>query len=469
MEERESQVLSSILKPLASLRLTVVLFAMAMFIVMGGTLAQVDKGIWTVVGQYFRCFFAWVDLGVFFPRRWAVPGGFYFPGGWLIGSALAVNLLAAHAIRFKVRARGLRLGLGLVVLAAGGVLIVMILRDVFSQEVAATEGAAFWRVLRRLALGGGVAIILLAGCALLFRKRAGIVMIHGGILMLLASELITGLHSVESNMTLRRGEVVNYVTLNRVVELAIIDHSDPESDQVTVVPMSQITQPGVIRNDELPFDIEVLKYMKNCDLRSAAQVGGGQKNPATAGSGLRVVAIEEPEASGVDTNQRINGPAAYIKLTRKGRAESLGTYLVTVWLPTSRIPAQTVTVGDKTYEIAMRFERIYKPYSLELLEFRHDKYVGTQTPKNFSAKVRLVDKSRGVDRVVKIWMNNPLRYAGETFYQASFRPGQDLTILQVVRNDGWMLPYLACMIVGLGMTVHFGTLLIGFLRRRASA
>ena len=73
---------------------------------------------------------------------------------------------------------------------------------------------------------------------------------------------------------------------------------------------------------------------------------------------------------------------------------------------------------------------------------------------------------KGVDREVTIWMNNPLRYAGEAFYQSSFEPGKKLTILQVVRNDGWMLPYLACMIVGVGMTVQFGSHLLGFLRRR---
>ena len=71
-----------------------------------------------------------------------------------------------------------------------------------------------------------------------------------------------------------------------------------------------------------------------------------------------------------------------------------------------------------------------------------------------------------MDRVVKIWMNNPLRYGGETFYQASFEKGENLTILQVVRNDGWMLPYLSCMIVGTGLATHFGMNLIGFLRRR---
>ena len=43
-----------VLKPLASLKITVVLFLMAIFIVFAGTLAQTEKDIWEVVHQYFR-------------------------------------------------------------------------------------------------------------------------------------------------------------------------------------------------------------------------------------------------------------------------------------------------------------------------------------------------------------------------------------------------------------------------------
>ena len=110
------------LAPYASLKLTVVLMAMATFLVFAGTVAQIDKGIWTVVDEYFRCALAWIDLQIFFPRDWDVPGGFWFPGGWLIAGALLVNLLVAHLIRFKVAASGARLLAGVVVLAAGAVL-----------------------------------------------------------------------------------------------------------------------------------------------------------------------------------------------------------------------------------------------------------------------------------------------------------------------------------------------------------
>ena len=49
------------------------------------------------------------------------------------------------------------------------------------------------------------------------------------------------------------------------------------------------------------------------------------------------------------------------------------------------------------------------------------------------------------------------------------RGGDKGTILQVVRNPGWLLPYVSCIFVAVGMLVHFGIHLIGFLSRRSLA
>src|SRR5262249_6418939 len=95
----------------------------------------------------------------------------------------------------------------------------------------------------------------------------------------------------------------------------------------------------------------------------------------------------------------------------------------------------------------------------------HDRYEGTDIPKNFSSRVRLLDAANNVDREFLIWMNHPLRYNGETFYQSSFKPGDHTTVLQVVKNPGWLIPYISCAMVGLGLLIHFSINLIAFLRR----
>src|SRR5690606_23957618 len=84
---------------------------------------------------------------------------------------------------------------------------------------------------------------------------------------------------------------------------------------------------------------------------------------------------------------------------------------------------QTVTIDGQPYEIELRFKRLYKPYTLHLIEARHDVFVGTDIPRNFSSRVRLVDPEANEDREVLIWMNHPLRYRGDAIFQSQMGKG----------------------------------------------
>jgi hypothetical protein len=399
------------LAALASLRLTVWLFVLAIMLVLFGTLAQVDEGIWTVLSKYFRTGLAWVPLQIFvrfgqiffgLSRDVSVPGSFPFPGGWLIGGCLLANLLAAHAVRFRLS----------------------------------------W-------------------------KRSGILVLHAGLVVMMVSELVTGLLAVESRMFIETGQSANYLQHHLKLEMAIVDPSAPDHDKVMVIPGSMLRKGGTIQNDLLPFDVEVLRYMVNSDLYETAPPG--VDNPATDGSGLTVVAVEQPEVSGAAAEQREDVASVYATFKEKGTGKTLGTYLVSQWYtfnPLVHSDPERVAANGKTYEVSLRRERTYKPYTIHLLEFHHDKYLGTETPRNYSSRIHLVDPSRDEDRDFVISMNEPLRYAGDTFYQSGWLPGDRGTILQVVNNPGWLMPYISCVMVSLGMILHFGLHLVGFLRRK---
>ncbi|HEY5312928.1 MAG TPA: hypothetical protein VIK18_10435, partial [Pirellulales bacterium] len=120
--------------PLASLRLTVGLMALSIFIILVATMDQVEKDFLQVKHEYFLSWFSWVNLQVFFPpaffpSRPTVPGGFWFPGGKLIGFTMALNLLAAHGIRFKLQARGLRLLAGVAGIALGSLVTWLVIES----------------------------------------------------------------------------------------------------------------------------------------------------------------------------------------------------------------------------------------------------------------------------------------------------------------------------------------------------
>ncbi len=403
------------LKVLASLQLTVVMFAIGILLVFFGTVAQMDFGIWTVVDKYF---WSWVvmvpfDLfhkfgSVFIDPNWKdeAPweGSFPFPGGKLVGAVMLANLLAAHFVRFKIS----------------------------------------WR-------------------------RTGILLIHSGLILLFVGEFITREYAVEQRMTIEEGMTVGYTENNRVCELAFVDKSDAAMDRVVVVPASLLSNSigSRITNPELPVDLEVREYMVNSALEKATP---GARNLATTGLGLTTRAVEKPEVTGVDTKQVIDTPAAYITLFEKGTNNSLGTFLVSLML-TFRDEKEGITVAGKRYDIALRFKRYYKPYTLRLEKFTFDRYPGTEKPKNYASRVILNDPDDGVvDQEHTISMNSPMRHAGETFYQQSFDEATErTTVLQVVKNPGWLIPYLSCIVVTLGLLVHFGLHLTQFLNRRAAA
>jgi hypothetical protein len=166
-----------------------------------------------------------------------------------------------------------------------------------------------------------------------------------------------------------------------------------------------------------------------------------------------------PQAITYRSNER-NIPAAIVEII--GAAGSLGTWLVSTDLP---MP-QEFQHDNRTWRIALRVRRFYQPFSLTLLKFSHDRYAGTEIPKNFSSRLRLTTPDGGEDREVLVFMNNPLRQSGVTFYQAGFQDDDRTTILQVVRNPAWTLPYVACSLMTLGLTMQFGFHLFGFVRKR---
>ncbi|HWQ93576.1 MAG TPA: cytochrome c biogenesis protein ResB, partial [Clostridia bacterium] len=182
--------------------------------------------------------------------------------------------------------------------------------------------------------------------------------------------------------------------------------------------------------------------------------------PATEGFGPQVLVEGRPSVTAMDQRDI---PSAILEI-REGQ-QSLGSWVVSGYFSQN----QRFTHNQRQYEIALRRVRHYKPFSVRLLDFRHDVYPGTEIPKNFSSRVQVVRPDTGEDREVLIYMNNPLRYAGETYYQASFDTDNEGTILQVVRNPSWLAPYLACVLVSLGLVVQFMSHMFGFATRRRNA
>jgi hypothetical protein len=381
-------LLDRLIKIFTSLKLTVACLALGMVLVLLGTLAQRYLGLYKAQNEFFRSFFLfWGPNGA----TWRIP---VFPGGYLVGGVLLINLVAAHLKRFH-----------------------------------------------------------------LTRDKAGIWMVHLGLILLLVGQLGTDLLSRESALHLREGETRNYSEADRQAELVLMDTTQPDVDKVVAIPQKLLRKKKEITHPELPFVVRVKSFMPN-SLVDNRPSDAAEPPPATEGIGPRAVVKELPRVT--DTDHR-DVPSAVIELV--GSQGSLGTWLASEFIE----QPQTFTYNSRSYSLALRPRRYYKPYSIQLLQFHHDVYAGTDIPKNFSSRIQLQRPDTGENREVLIYMNNPLRYAGETYYQASFDVDNKGTILQVVHNPSWLTPYFSCILVGLGLVVQFGKHLLGFTLKQRTA
>jgi hypothetical protein len=291
------------------------------------------------------------------------------------------------------------------------------------------------------------------------QKKYGIVMVHLGVVLLLLGQLLTDVLSTESLLHLRNGETKNYSEASSHYELAVIDTTEPTTDKVVAIPAHRLAQGGEIHHPALPFTVRVNTFHPNSSL-TEKPAAGYTEITTTAGFGAGIWWRGLPHETSMDKRDM---PSGIIELlTPQG---SLGTFLISIYLTRP----QEFTANGRRYQLTLRGQRFYKPFTLHLIEFKHDKYPGTDIPKNFSSRVRLQRAETREDREVLIYMNNPLRYAGDTYYQASFDPDNQGTVLQVVHNPSWLTPYFACVIVGLGMIVQFLTHLAGFAAKRKAA
>ena len=269
-------------------------------------------------------------------------------------------------------------------------------------------------------------------------------------------------------MVIPEGESRTFTEAFREFEVAVVDRTDAGKEKVVAIPdalLRSLTDPKVeLALAGSPFKAKVLFYYPNSMLRAKSQMPEGADVAATQGIAARSpLALKRlPESFNDNVG---NVPSTLVELSANG--QSLGTWLLNAQL-TESFPAQTFEHAGRKYEMSLRRARTYLPFGVRLDRFTHEKYPGTEIPRRFASDVTI--QSDGGSFPFNISMNQPLRHGGMTFYQSSFgntSAGKDISVLQVVRNPGWLLPYISVSLMSLGLLVHFGFSLIGFLQRGA--
>ena len=406
-----------------SLRLTVVLLAFAIILVFIGTLAQVDEGLYNAQARYFR---QWIVLGLdIFGRK--IP--LVLPGGYLIGTLLLVNLLAAHIYRFQFSVK--KIGIQL---AHSGVILLLVgqlATDMFAHEsqLSFAEGQTkkYSESLNKYELA--------------FTSPAG--KNSQQIVTFPAQWLATRSEIQDTNLPFT-------IHVKRFWK---------NSDAQFRAPMMQNGPPLTTNGIALNFDFQSAPEIKTMD----------DKNAPTAE--IEIAGLNGSLGDWIVSDW--SADSAKIEELRESYTPMLGTNMTEKVVADLTRP-QSVIVNGTEYTFALRPERTRFPFSLTLLKATHTVYEGSDIPKDFRSRVQLQNPRTGENREVEISMNKPLRYAGLTFYQQQMTAG-DVTeqaglapwsLLQVVHNPSWLTPYIGCGMVAAGLVVQFMFHLVGFITKK---
>jgi hypothetical protein len=390
-------VVKKVFKILTSLRLTVGCLALGILLVFFGTLAQVNEGLYNAQDRWFRSFFVWTQGGV--PM---------FPGGYLIGTVLLVNLIAAHIARFQLTWKKL----GIHVLHAGVIVLLVgqLATDMFSREM-------------QMSFAEG-------------ESRCFSVNPQ-------SSELVF-----------------------------VSDTGDAFSNKVVAIPAALLTGQKEISHPELPFRVRVKEWFVNSDVRQRAPMVDTNPPVATAGHGRNVTLIPLPETKKMDERNlpgitfELVGPQGSLG-TWLGHAK-LRDQEVTAgdkaWQMAFRFERQyhpfTVELVKTTHEIYRGTGTPGRPDTAIPKNFQSRvKLDNPQRRETREVDIRMNEPLR----------YEGLTFYQYQMGRDEVQQNLGTSTLQVVRNPGWLAPYAGCVLVGGGLIIQFLMHLIGFIRKRRAA
>jgi cytochrome c biogenesis protein ResB len=284
-------------------------------------------------------------------------------------------------------------------------------------------------------------------------KKLGLWIVHGGLLLLLVGGYITQVRAVESQLSLAEGETGHFTTAYQDWELAAWQTRGDTNDVVAYVD-DDLRKGASLDLAPHPARLTVNTYYENAVAFTSMATGGAM--PYLTASGIAAMESRKPEK---EATQNAPGVTATLHVPGAPDREILLYGLESKPL--------ALTLGGERVYLQLRRRHYPLDFSLKLNDFVRTLHPGTDVAKSYESYAELKDGPSS--RPVKVWMNNPLRYKGYTFFQASFvidQEGEHSTFA-VVTNPGRLIPYISSLMVFGGMLLHFFLHFLGYVRRTA--
>ncbi|MBF0489027.1 MAG: cytochrome c biogenesis protein ResB [Candidatus Omnitrophica bacterium] len=273
-------------------------------------------------------------------------------------------------------------------------------------------------------------------------SNLGNLIIHLGILLYFVAAFMVFHVSSESYIRFTEGQTTNVSNSYTDWEVAFWVDTNGKKREITAVDTKVFKPEYIIPTDTKDFSLTVKQYYSNSD---AFSDGSGKKNPRILNE--EGITLLTPKPILKEREQNVAGGVFNIKFD--GKSYTLILYGIEV-NPTE------VMIAGKKYNFILRHKHFPLPFTLKLDHFKTEFYPGMDMAKSYES---LVTISTGtLERQVRIYMNNPLRYNDYTVYQASYdadSTGRQYTTLAVVRNSARIMPYVSCLVVFFGLALHF--------------
>jgi hypothetical protein len=290
-------------------------------------------------------------------------------------------------------------------------------------------------------------------------RTIGVVISHFAILFMITAGAVTYHFAKDGILNLVEGQTHDeFLSFHeRVIE---IEKVQPEGqkrsalviDQRLFTDLSNSSDHGKARtftHESLPFDLTITNWKQHAEPKRDT---AGDRADAIDGYFIQELTKYDKRGQ-LLADEALSQSCIAIAKDKKTSAEQKGIlweYAAAPW---------TATVGTDKYLITI-CRRSYKlPFAVRLDETSQEKHPGTDRARRFSSKVTKLHGSREEKRLVT--MNEPVRGEGYALFQSTFDDGTESggkvkrSGFQVVENPSDHWPLISCIIVAIGLLIHF--------------
>jgi hypothetical protein len=287
-------------------------------------------------------------------------------------------------------------------------------------------------------------------------KQIGNLISHFGIIFMLLGGGVAHHFEERGNMAIYPDEVSNVAQdyFEYVIEVAEVKDGRREKYHVVRGEHLKSLKNEMYRTfdfKDVPFSLSVSGYLKNAQTVNALE--RAPQNGELIADGYYL--YERPSEVSAERNMA----GAYAQIIFDDGQKSAPFIL---W-GGSFYPF-TVRDGERLFTVDIQKRLWLMPFEVKLDKFTADFHPGTSRPAKFISDIRRIEN--GQEAKVRIEMNEPMRYQGLTFFQASYgppdaKPGEKMfSVFEVVKNPADKWPEYSIYIVTFGMLVTFLTKLI---------